>query len=292
MLLHEVLLCLKGLCTTEAALKRLADVSGTLFPALIDMLYDEERKGPSEFNTRGVITTLLFAHLAAARPEQRLGRAQEVLLYLSDRKPAEEERPPGFIVAMTTSRPYQSWCKEVSGVAKEVFWIFLHHLNVVEPAHIEDVKRQTSYFNRHFPKERPPVPAAPYIGGVEWDATNYLASHLDLMNGIIACLPTRSDRNGLRDELKASGFEKVMGDKLRLCKEKFYGCVHDGLRTWTAAAEEDLWSAVDVRVGPPKPESPKKGGHASPKKEAPPPQIDLPQMDLGVNKAAAEDGWL
>lgn len=58
-LLHEALLCLKGLCTTEVALKRLDGIADTLFPSLLGMLFDEEKKGPSEFNTRGVIVNIL-----------------------------------------------------------------------------------------------------------------------------------------------------------------------------------------------------------------------------------------
>jgi hypothetical protein len=27
--------------------------------------------------------------------------------------------------------PYQVWCKEMTNVTKEVFWIFIHHLNVI-----------------------------------------------------------------------------------------------------------------------------------------------------------------
>lgn len=41
-----------------------------------------------------------------------------------------------------------------------------------------------------------------------------------------------------------------MGSSLRTCKEKFYGSVHAGLRTWAAAAAADGWSASDVRAGP------------------------------------------
>lgn len=59
LLLHETLLCLKGLCTTRRALNELEMVQGPLFPELLKMLFDEERKGPSEFNTRGVIISLL-----------------------------------------------------------------------------------------------------------------------------------------------------------------------------------------------------------------------------------------
>lgn len=58
-LLHETLLCLKGLCTTEVALTRLEDMADTLFQSLLALLFDEEKKGPSEFNTRTVIINIL-----------------------------------------------------------------------------------------------------------------------------------------------------------------------------------------------------------------------------------------
>jgi hypothetical protein len=129
---------------------------------------------------------------------------------------------------------------------------------------------EATYCVRHFPpSSRPPVPAAPYIGGVEWDATTYLTSHLDLLNGLIASLPNADTRNALRQELKDSGWEKVMGSTLRTCKEKFYGSVHEGLRAWVAAAVEDGWETREVREGPTieeqvekiraRSESPKKG---------------------------------
>ena len=58
-LLHEALLCLKGLCTTDLALQKLREIADVLFPALIGMLFDEEHKGPSEFTTRQIIINLL-----------------------------------------------------------------------------------------------------------------------------------------------------------------------------------------------------------------------------------------
>lgn len=58
-LLHESLLCLKGLCTTKIALQKLCEIETTLFPSLLAMLFDEEHKGPSEFTTRGLIMSLL-----------------------------------------------------------------------------------------------------------------------------------------------------------------------------------------------------------------------------------------
>jgi hypothetical protein len=160
---------------------------------------------------------------------------------------------------------------------------------------------EATYTQRHFPGIRPPVPAAPYIGGVEWDATTYITAHLDLLNGLIASLPTPAARNALRSEFKASGFEKILGSTLRTCKEKFYSGVHDALRAWVAAAAEDGWETQYVREGPsveeqakgysPK-KSPKKKVEAAPKIDAP--VLEAPKIDLGIGSKAhdLDDGWL
>ena len=307
-LLHENLLCLKALCTTALALQYLHSIQATLLPALIHMLFDPEKKGPSEFTTRGIITSVLFTYIQSAAPHDRPARAQTVLGYLRDPEAKEEERPVSFVLEMRRERPYRVWCKEVVSVTKEVFWIFLHNLNVVALPADQTTKGgqplgagagaaaaaadggdpAAAYMARHFPQERPPVPAAPYVGGVEWDATNYLASHVDLLNAILACTPSAAARNALRDRLRVSGFERCLGGSLRLCKEKFYGAVHDGLRTWAAAAHDDGWDVRDVRYGPP-PEarsSPRKraaaAAAAKKKEEQPPPRIEMSKLDFGL----------
>ena len=173
-------------------------------------------------------------------------------------------------------------------MTKEVFWIFLHHLNAVPlpSSSVEEGATSTSssYTLRHFPGLRALVPAAPYIGGVEWDATTYLSSHLDLLNGLIASLPTDSARNSLREELRASGWEKTMGATLRTCKEKFYSGVHDGLRAWVAAAAEDGWESRYVREGPGEEDrgrgSPRKSPVKKRGEEAP--QLEAPKLELGL----------
>lgn len=58
-LLHETLLCLKGLCTTERAMAELEQVADDLFPALLGMLFDDEKKGPAEYSTRTIIINVL-----------------------------------------------------------------------------------------------------------------------------------------------------------------------------------------------------------------------------------------
>lgn len=338
-LLHETLLCLKALSTTAQGLKHLEDVEDRLFPTLLHMLFDEERKGPAEFTTRGIVISLLFTHLSAPPVEERAKRSDKILSFLRDPTAPKEEQPPTFIKNMHTVRPYKVWNREVTNTTREVFWIFLHHANVIplprrscssgrrkkmmmmkqqqqqaqignvpmnmdngdetqheyydedeeerENVHMyndnnehndyrvtinnnnnnmvmnegngndndgDDDDDDTPYCVKFYPPPRAPVPAAPYVGGVEWDATNYIATHLDLMNGLIATQPTLDKRNALRNDLKISGFEKVMGQYLRTCKEKFYASVHDALRLWVAAAREDGWEYEDVRRGPRKEE--------------------------------------
>ncbi|KXJ86310.1 armadillo-type protein [Microdochium bolleyi] len=314
-LLHETLLCLKALCTTALALQYLQTIQGDLFPALLNMLFDPEKKGPSEFTTRNIITSVLFTYIQSAAPSDRPIRARTVLGHLRDPEPKEESRPHGFLLGMHRERPYRVWCKEAVSVTKEVFWIFLHHLNIVNLSREKETLTEQSapaiddatYMQLHFPSERPPVPAAPYVGGVEWDATNYLASHLELLNAILACTPGRQERNKLRDLFRVSGWERCMGASMRLCKEKFYPSVHDGLRTWVAAAADDGWDVRDVQYGPPpEPKSPSKklyGGCDSPKKvmdQEPAPKIDLPKFDFGIEApqdsgagaVTTTDNWL
>ncbi|KAJ4295334.1 hypothetical protein N0V90_007345 [Kalmusia sp. IMI 367209] len=301
-LLHELLRCLKGLCTTDTALKQFTEISSTLFPALLGMLFDEEHKGPSEFTTRELIIQIIFAHLSMAPEPELHSRATELLMYLKDPIKEKESSTVPFILQMHQPRPYQVWCKEITNVTKEVFWIFIHHLNVVPiPTSLDDSPK--SYAKTHFPGPRAIVPAAPYVGGVEWDATNYIATHLDLLNGVVASLPTREARNTFRSELKVSGFEKVMGH-LRTCNPKYYGAVHDAVKVWIAAALEDSWEVRDVRMGPPD----GKPGVGSPVKQSPkkkaekPPQIQAPKVeigglglgfekDIGVG-GAKDDDWL
>ena len=290
-LLHETLLCLKGLCTTSLALQRLKQVEDEFFPALLSMLFDPERKGPSEFNTRGVIVSLLFAHLSAAtgsKQDEVELRARTILGFLKDPSPGDGNQLLDFVSQMHTPRPYRVWSKEIVNVTKEVFWIFLHHLNVVP---VTEVDESIGFCRAHYPAPRPPHPAAPYVGGVEWEATQYLAIHLDLLNGIIACLPTVGERNALREELRQSGFEKAMGGTLRTCKEKFYGGVHEGLKCWVSAAKADGWPVEDVRAGPPREmTSPRK----SPVKKK---TDEVPQLALDVGAgqgqlSRVDDGWI
>ncbi|MCJ1396167.1 hypothetical protein MMC18_009056 [Xylographa bjoerkii] len=294
-LLHHTLMCLKALFTTSLALSHLNDIQRSLFPTLLRLLFSagEEKKGPAEFSTRGIIISLLFIYISNSPANETAFRARTILSYLRDPVPKEEERPPGFIDQMRTPRPYKIWCKEISDVTKEVFWIFLHHLNVIPYPPLPETS--SSYSVAHYPTARPPVAAAPYVGGVEWEATTYLATHFDLLNGLIASLPTLEERNSLRTELRDSGFEKVMGGSLRTCKEKFYGGVHAGLITWVGAAREDGWACREVREGP-KRDDVRVRAKSSPKKKDIAPKLEVPKLEVGELRlevgGLADDGWM
>ncbi|KAG5982229.1 hypothetical protein E4U55_002174 [Claviceps digitariae] len=317
-LLHENLLCLKGLTTTAKAMEYLHSVQADLFPKLLHLLFDPEKKGPSEFTTRNIVPSVLLTYIESAAPVDRVIRAKNVLSHLRDKLGKDDERPIPFVLEMRQERPYRVWCKEVVSVTKEVFWIFLHNLNVValpgdrsaqadlngqdqvkdSRGSLNDTNGPFGYMLRNFPQERPPVPAAPYVGGVEWDATNYLASHVDLMNAIIACVPTSQERNKLRAELRISGWERCLGGSLRICKEKFYGSIHVALRTWVAAAAEDGWDVRDVRYGPApgtrSPQKSKSGAGQKPKSHDPAPKLDMPKLDLALDQQplGVQDAWL
>jgi hypothetical protein len=284
-LLHENLRCLKGLCTTDSALKQLAILAPTLFPALLGMLFDEEHKGPSEFTTRELIVQIIFAHLSTALEEDMHSRARELLTYLKDPVKEKESSTVPFILQMHQPRPYQVWCKEITNVTKEVFWIFIHHLNVIPLPRVPDDEEQEQppkpYAKAYFPGPRVIVPAAPYVGGVEWDATNYIATHLDLLNGLIASLPTAEARNTLRSEFKVSGFEKLMGH-IRACNPKYYGAVHDSVKLWVAAALEDGWEVKTVRMGAGDGKAPSPLKSSPKKKIEDAPKLEAPKMDLGI----------
>ena len=62
------------------------------------MIFDPDKKGPSEFTTRGIITSILFTYIQSASPLERVGRAHTVLGYLRDPEGKEEERPVSFVL--------------------------------------------------------------------------------------------------------------------------------------------------------------------------------------------------
>jgi hypothetical protein len=85
-----------------------------------------------------------------------------------------------------------------------------------------------------------------------------------------------------------------MGATLRQCKEKFYGGVHAGLRSWVAAAFEDGWDVRDVRCGPPvEVKSPSRKSPVKQKKVEEVPRIEMPKLDFEFDKEErGDDIWI
>jgi len=237
---------------------------------------------------RQSIDVLIDATLAAAGPAEHESRARSILAHLADPVGIADDKPLEFIVQMRQARPYTLWCKEVNSVSKEVFWIFMHHSNVISAADVPQDHRP--YYKRHFPQAHAPMPAAPHTGSVECDATRYIAGHLDLMNALIALLPTREERNVLRNELKLSGFERTMGSRLRLCRDKYYGVIHESISSYIAAAAEDGFSTANVSHGPPQQEIAGTSTNGGQNEAA---KFELPALDLGVDRGRNEDNaWI
>lgn len=89
LLLHEVLLCLKGLCTTGQALERLEKLQATLFPELLKMLFNDEKKGPSEYSTRAIIISLLCALIISIQPTRALTTFSHTFIFCHARRAAD-----------------------------------------------------------------------------------------------------------------------------------------------------------------------------------------------------------
>lgn len=102
-LLHETLLCLKGISTTHLALQKLAEVADELFPKLLGMIFDEEKKGPSEFTTRGVIVAVLCKsyphkmHRHQTTLTTHLSRTSLLCLRLRPRRPRPPRHPDPYL---------------------------------------------------------------------------------------------------------------------------------------------------------------------------------------------------
>jgi len=245
-LVHELLLCMRALCTAENGLVLLMVDEYTILEKLTRWIFSE--KPPAEFSTRGLIIDLVLTQLTSVAVQNRPLYAERLLSYLANPKPAAEKRQHEFIEKARTPRPYKRWCVELEHVARDVFWIFLHGKNQIP---VMDTRARLNIpLNIKGQHSAEPMVPAGFVGGVEWEAMEYAAWNLKLVNELILSFPTAEKRNGLRAEFKASGIEKIMGGKFRKTSTKFYQTLHENLATWVAWAESDGWDSRIVRLGP------------------------------------------
>jgi hypothetical protein len=149
--------------------------------------------------------------------------------------------PHDFLLESYIPRPYKKWLAEINSVCRDTFWIFLHPKNIIP---------LTQPHHEPFPlsaKVTAQVPSG-FKGGVEWYATEYLTQHLALLNAILSSL-TPSHRATVRREMWNTGFENLMGGKLRKASREYYPALHGELQRWCWEGHEDGWSVFDVARG-------------------------------------------
>ena len=83
---------------------------------------------------------------------------------------------------------------------------------------------------------------------MEWYATEYLTSHIALINAILAGLGPQ-ERAIVRRDMRNCGFENVMGGKLRKSSKEYYPGLHKELQRWCWMGHCDGWSVFDVARG-------------------------------------------
>jgi hypothetical protein len=174
------------------------------------------------------------AHLSASPSS-----AQTILSYLTD--PPPEVPPHDFLLESYIPRPYKKWHAEINSICRDTFWIFLHPKNVIPVSTPHDEPFPLSA------KITAQVPSG-FKGGVEWHATEYLTSHVALINTILGGLRGR-DRAIVRRDMRNCGFESVMGGKLRKSSSEYYPGLHKELQRWCWMGHCDGYSVFDVARG-------------------------------------------
>ncbi|KAJ8099738.1 armadillo-type protein [Lipomyces tetrasporus] len=239
----ELMHCLRTISEFEMGRDHITTIAPLLFPKLIDFMFSDSQ--PTYFADRGLIVSVIVNYIAIARPEDRYHRCKAILSYLEDPTQPVEKLAPTFIEVSHRRRPYRNWCLECSHVVRDVFWIFVHtsyHIKLIA-INPEDVfARQGSSVDKR-------RSASGHISDVEWDAIEYLASHIELLNLIVASVPTQSERNGIRKQMKDSGFDSLIGKYLRASSGNQSKSLHNNLETLIALAFTDGWNTEYMRTG-------------------------------------------
>ncbi|KAK6344161.1 hypothetical protein TWF696_007803 [Orbilia brochopaga] len=292
--LKEVFLCLKAAYTAPMADARFDAMHEELFPLVLSMMFDDERKKtPHEYETREAAIGLLFTYLVQAPLDQQAARARIVMKHLENPPVAKSQLGPAWVEALKQPRPFTRWSSEVARLTYETGWVWYHPGNRI--ALREDVDESAPYNVAYFPTPRPFVAVdGANVGSVEHNVANLSALHLEILNAITAYLPTRAERNAFREAVKKSGMEKTMGQVLRCAGKgegyELYIALHSALTDWVTAAQADGWESWEhVRTGRFPPERSGSGGKVRALKKIEAmygPQYELPDMGLQDTVAA------
>ena len=221
--LHELLLCVKAITGIAREC-----VSSVLLCGMGEFI--KAGNAPVDFAMKQTMVEILDAVRYA-------GMLRDVL--------ANEEKqlqPRSILPGAHVARPYVLWCSEIRAVCDSVFWVFQYNANVIgeenadqqhnEPVTMTAVARAINQ-----------VPAG-FRGGVEWEAMEYVAAHLRLINNLISS--STDDRNASRCAFRASGFEDVIRDSLRKSNARYYCGVWEEMERWVREAREDAYDVATV----------------------------------------------
>ncbi|KAK9320784.1 armadillo-type protein [Lipomyces orientalis] len=239
----ELMHCLRTISEFEMGRDHITTIAPLLFPKLIDFMFSDSQ--PTYFADRGLIVSVIVNYIAIARPEDRYHRCKAILSCLEDPMQPAEKLAPSFIEVSHRRRAYRNWCLECSNVVRDVFWIFIHtsyHIRLISITPEDVFARQDSTLKKR-------RSASGHISDVEWDTIEYLAVHIELLNLILASVPTQSERNGIRKQMKDSGFDSLIGKYLRASSGNQSKSLHNNLETLIALAFTDGWNTEYMRTG-------------------------------------------
>lgn len=231
-LLYELLRCLKGLGTTEIGRDHLLS-NMNVFERLAGLLFSE--KQPGELAARCVIVELLIL-LINIHPQSS---ADGFHLLRSFLVPKKDIAIVDFVAQAHKPRIYKKWVTEMSRVANDHFWIFVHAENGFVDYREQDKEWVT----------RPRAPE-PMTGGVEFEAIGYLTMHMILLNAYLGSCPSKLERLDLYDDLAESGFDRMLLI-MRRSSQRYYPQIHFEMAQFLANARDDGWP-VDYIVNAPR----------------------------------------
>ncbi|KAF3083362.1 hypothetical protein TWF594_006867 [Orbilia oligospora] len=251
--IKEVFLCLKAAYTAPMADARFDAVHVELFTMILSMMFDEERKKtPYEYETREAAISLMFTYLQQAPLDQQVTRARSLVKILENPPLAKSQQGPAWVEAIKQPRPFTRWSSEVARLTYETGWVWYHPGNRIT---LREYDPEAPFSVAHFPTPRAFMAIdGGSVNSIEMNVSNYAALHVEIMNAIIAYLPTRAERNGFRMAVSMSGMEKIMGQVLRCAGKGHHyeqlANIHSALTDWVTAARADGWESWEhVRTG-------------------------------------------
>ncbi|KAK6509212.1 hypothetical protein TWF481_003972 [Arthrobotrys musiformis] len=251
--IREVFLCLKAAYTAPMADALFDAIHVELFTMILSMMFDEERKKtPYEYETREAAISIMFTYLQQAPLDQQVTRARSLIKILENPPLAKSQQGPAWVEAIKRPRPFTRWSGEVSRLSYETGWVWYHPGNRIT---LREYDPEAPFSVAHFPTPRAfKAIDGGSVNSIEMNVANYAALHVEIMNAIIAYLPTQTERNDFRKAIYMSGMEKIMGQVLRCAgKGPHYeqlANIHSALTDWVTAARADGWESWEhVRTG-------------------------------------------